>query len=232
MVLQISSSGAPALEKLLANNRAWAARVTAQDPQFFTRLAAQQVPEYLWIGCSDARVPANEIVDLRPGEIFVQRNIANLVLPSDLNCMAVIQFAVDVLKVRNIIVTGHYGCGGVRAALEDSRIGLADHWIAHVAAIKSRHDALLDRETDFQRRWDLLCELNVIEQVVSVCRLPTVRDAWARGQALAVHGWVYGLQDGLVRDLGLRVCRPVFPDALRQEAVAAWLAAREASEVN
>lgn len=216
-----------ALDALLENNRAWAARITGQDPQFFARLAAQHAPEYLWIGCSDARVPANEIVGLLPGELFVHRNIANIVLQSDLNCVSVIQFAVEVLKVRHIIVTGHYGCGGVRCALEDRRVGLADHWIAHVRAVQSRHEELLARASDFQRRLDLLCELNVIEQVVNVCRLPVMQDAWTRGQKLWVHGWVYGLEDGLVRDLGLCVGRRVHPDALRREAVNAWLAARD-----
>ena len=215
------------LDRLLDNNRQWAQRVAALDPTFFPRLAAQQSPEYLWIGCSDSRVPANEICGLLPGEIFVHRNIANIVLQSDLNCVSVIQFAVELLKVKHIIVTGHYGCAGVHVALEDKRVGLADHWIAHVRAVQSRHEDLLSRVPAGIEREDLLCELNVIEQVVNVCRLPVMQDAWARGQQVWVHGWVYGLKDGLVRDLGLAVGKRAHIDSLRRKAVSAWLAVRE-----
>jgi carbonic anhydrase len=193
------------LQRLIDNNRDWAGRMTAQDPDFFPRLARQQSPEYLWIGCADSRVPANEIVGLAPGELFVHRNVANVVVQSDLNCISVIQFAVDVLKVKHIIVTGHYGCGGVQAALNNRRVGLADHWISHVRSVFSRHQPLLDREADQRRREDLLCELNVIEQALHVVALPTIQDAWQRGQKLWVHGWCYGLKDGLVHDLGLNV---------------------------
>ena len=191
------------LTGLFANNRAWAARVTAEDPQFFARLAGQQAPEYLWIGCSDSRVPANEIVDLLPGELFVHRNVANLVVHTDLNCLSVLQFAVDVLKVRHVIVCGHYGCGGVLAALRDEKLGLIDNWLRHVQDVRWKHRDQLDAlETEAQRH-DRLCELNVVEQVVNVAQTTVVREAWARGQALAVHGWVYGLRDGLLRDLGV-----------------------------
>jgi carbonic anhydrase len=177
-----------------------------RDPRFFARLAEQQAPQYLWIGCSDSRVPANEIVDLAPGEVFVHRNVANVVVHTDLNCLSVMQFAVDVLNVRHIIVCGHYGCGGVGAALMNERHGLIDNWLRHVQDVQQQHESLfggLDGGgLDGQKaRADLLCELNVIEQVSNVCRTSIVRDAWARGQALAVHGWIYGLQDGLLRDL-------------------------------
>ena len=214
------------LRRLLDNNREWAERLAAEQPGFFPRLAAQHNPEYLWIGCSDSRVPANEICGLLPGEIFVHRNIANIVLQSDLNCVSVIQFAVEVLKIKHIIVTGHYGCLGVHAALEEKRVGLADHWIAHVRAVFSRHEDLLMAEPVRAERERLLCELNVIEQVVNVCRLPVMQDAWNRGQELTVHGWVYGLQDGKLRDLGLCVGERRRTDALRREAVTAWMAQR------
>jgi carbonic anhydrase len=174
-------------------------------------------------------VPANEIVGLLPGELFVHRNVANVVLQSDLNCVSVIQFAVELLKIKHIIVTGHYGCAGVHVALEDKRVGLADHWIAHVRAVQSRHEQLLAQEADPAQREDLLCELNVIEQVINVCRLPVMQDAWARGQKIWVHGWVYGLKDGRVRDLGLSVGKRVHIDTLRREAVSAWLARRRAA---
>lgn len=193
------------IRTLLENNRRWAARVSREDPEFFSRLARQQKPEFLWIGCSDSRVPANQIMGLAPGEVFVHRNIANVVVPSDLNCVSVVQFSVDVLKVRHIIVTGHYGCGGVTAALDDRRIGLADHWIAHVRAVYAQHEALLSSMPSRDQRLRLLCELNVVEQVMNLSRLPTVLDAWARKQALSIHGWCYGLEDGLVNDLVLEV---------------------------
>jgi carbonic anhydrase len=191
------------LSHLFANNRAWAAEMTRQDPDFFRRLAGQQAPHYLWIGCSDSRVPANQIVGLLPGEMFVHRNVANVVVHTDLNCLSAIQFAVEALRVRHIIVCGHYGCGGVRAALRDDKLGLIDNWLRHVQDVAGKHRAQLAAlETEAQRH-DRLCELNVIEQVVNVSQTTVVRDAWARGQVLAVHGWIYALRDGLLRDLGM-----------------------------
>ena len=192
------------LEQLLENNRAWAERVCREDPAFFEQLSKQQAPEYLWIGCSDSRVPANQVVDLAPGEVFVHRNIANVVVHTDLNCLSVIQFAVDVLKVKHILVVGHYGCGGVLAALREMRLGLSDNWIRHVRDVAVRHDGVL-RDVGEHLQHDRLCELNALEQVANVCQTTIVRDAWARGQALAVHGWVYTLKDGRVHDLGLDV---------------------------
>ena len=193
------------LGHLFASNRAWAADVTARDPDFFARLALQQAPEYLWIGCADSRVPANQIVGLMPGEIFVHRNVANVVVHSDLNCLSVIQFAVDVLKVRHIIVCGHYGCGGVQAALRNAKVGLSDNWLRHVQDVRQKHWARLAELRDEGEQLDRLCELNVVEQVVNVTRTTIVQDAWERGQPLSVHGWIYGLQDGLLRDLGMCV---------------------------
>lgn len=190
------------IEKLFAANRAWAARMRADDPQFFERLATVQAPEYLWIGCSDSRVPANQIVGLLPGEVFVHRNIANVVVPSDLNCLSVIQYAVEVLRVRHVLVVGHYGCGGVTAALRDMRFGLVDNWLRHVQDVRDKHCELM-RAADLDLRVNRLCELNVIEQVVNLCQTTVVRDAWTRGQPLEVHGWIYGLSDGLVRDTGM-----------------------------
>ena len=172
-----------------------------QDPQFFSKLAQQQSPEYLWIGCSDSRVPANQIVGLLPGELFVHRNIANVVVHTDLNCLSVMQFAIDVLKVRHIIVCGHYGCSGVRAALRRDRIGLSDNWLRHVQDVHLKHADLLGRAATEAAAADRLCELNVIEQVANVCQTTIARDAWERGQELTVHGWIYGIQDGLLRDL-------------------------------
>jgi carbonic anhydrase len=195
----------PGIEELLANNRAWAGAMVRRDPRFFARLAQQQAPQYLWIGCSDSRVPANEIVDLAPGEVFVHRNVANVVVHTDLNCLSVMQFAVDVLNVRHIIVCGHYGCGGVNAALRKERHGLIDNWLRHVEDVHQQHEPLFAGLADAKAQADRLCELNVIEQVSNVCRTSIVQDAWARGQALAVHGWIYGLQDGLLRDLGTTV---------------------------
>jgi carbonic anhydrase len=191
------------LDHLLTKNRAWAEAIRARDPEFFPRLSRQQSPEYLWIGCSDSRVPANEIVNLLPGEMFVHRNIANVVVHTDLNCLSVIQFAVDVLKVKHIIVCGHYGCSGVRAALRCDRIGLADNWLRHVQDVAEKHSACVHAVQGDPLRTDLLCELNVIEQVCNVCHTSIVRDAWERGQALSVHGWIYGLKDGLIRNLGV-----------------------------
>lgn len=189
------------LTHLLANNRAWAERQLAENPDFFSRLASQQTPEYLWIGCSDSRVPANQITGLAPGEVFVHRNVGNLVVHSDLNCLSVMQFAVDVLKVRHIIVVGHYGCGGVLAAFEKQRHGLSDNWLRHLQDVRDKHHAVI-AATAPERRLDRLCELNVIEQMANVCRTTLVQDAWERGQSLTVHGWVYGINDGLLREMG------------------------------
>jgi carbonic anhydrase len=189
------------LQALFDNNRSWSQRMRRSDPDFFARLSRQQSPHYLWIGCADSRVPANEIVGLLPGELFVHRNVANVVVHSDLNCLSVMQFAVDVLKVEHIIVCGHYGCSGVSAALEKRRVGLADNWLHHVQDVHHKHEARVAAVTGTARRLDHLCELNVIEQVVNVCQTTIVGDAWDRGQPLAVHGWVYGLEDGLVCDL-------------------------------
>jgi carbonic anhydrase len=189
------------LEHLFANNKAWAESVSARDPQFFAKLASQQNPQYLWIGCSDSRVPANEILGLLPGEIFVHRNIANVVVHTDLNCLSVIQFAVDVLKIKHIMVVGHYGCSGVGAALRCERVGLADNWLRHVQDVKEKHDECLCRVSDLTARATKLCEFNVIEQVDNVCKTSIVRDAWLRGQELHIHGFVYGLKDGLLHDL-------------------------------
>jgi len=193
------------LPHLLANNRAWAARIAKEQPDLFARLAAQQAPEYLWIGCSDSRVPANQIVDLLPGDLFVHRNVANLVVQGDLNGLSVLQFAVDVLRVRHVIVCGHYGCGGVHAALEDTKLGLIDDWLCHVKDIRRKHSALLAGLADRRQQEDRLCELNVIEQVRHVCQTPIVQDAWTRGQPLYIHGWIYGVDNGLLRDLGVTV---------------------------
>lgn len=193
---------------LFQNNRAWAAKVEQENPGFFKQLSLQQTPKHLWIGCADSRVPANEIVGLMPGELFVHRNVANVVVHSDLNCLSVMQFAVDVLKVEHIIVTGHYGCGGVRAALQGMRIGLADNWLRHVQDVRLKHFALLEKQPDDEARLTLLCELNVVEQVVNVCQTTVVQEAWERGQELTVHGWIYGLRDGLLRDLGISMSHP------------------------
>ena len=193
------------LDDLLDNNRAWAERVSHEDPTFFERLSGQQTPKYLWIGCSDSRVPANQVVDLAPGEVFVHRNIANVVVHTDLNCLSVIQFAVDVLKVEHILVVGHYGCGGVHAALHGTRLGLADNWVRHVTDVAGKHTTVLESMGDAELQHDRLCELNALEQAVNVCQTSIVGDAWARGQKLAVHGWVYTLRDGRVHDLGLNV---------------------------
>jgi carbonic anhydrase len=193
------------LDHLLAKNREWAERISREDPTFFQRLSRQQAPKYLWIGCSDSRVPANQVVDLAPGEVFVHRNIANVVVHTDLNCLSVIQFAVDVLQVEHILVVGHYGCGGVHAALTRARVGLADNWIRHVGDVAEKHAGLLAGAGEEPLQHDRLCELNALEQVANVCQTTIVRDAWARGQTLAVHGWVYTLRDGRVHDLGLDV---------------------------
>ena len=188
------------LRHLLAHNKAWAAQMEAERPGFFTRLSEQQTPRYMWIGCSDSRVPANQITGLEPGEVFVHRNVANVVVPSDLNCLSTIQFAVDQLKVEQLMVVGHYGCGGVKAALSNTRVGLADNWLRHIKDVRDRYAGLLS-SLDEAHRLDALCELNVIEQVMNVSQTTVVQDAWSRGQPLTLHGWVYGLSDGLLQDL-------------------------------
>ena len=190
------------IDELFARNRAWAAGVRASEPEFFSNLARQQSPEYLWIGCSDSRVPANQITGLAPGEVFVHRNVANLVVHTDLNCLSVLQFAVDLLKVRHVIVCGHYGCSGVHAALTGQKVGLAENWLRHVQDVRAQHARELEGIADDARRGRRLCELNVIEQVRHVCEATVVQDAWAAGRPLSVHGWIYGIEDGLLRDLG------------------------------
>jgi carbonic anhydrase len=189
------------LSRLFEQNRAWAESIRRRDPEFFQKLSRQQTPEYLWIGCSDSRVPANEIIGLLPGEVFVHRNIANVVVHTDLNCLSVLQYAVDVLKVKHVMVVGHYGCGGVQAAMRCQRVGLADNWLRHVQDVKDKHSGCLCSLPDEGTRSSRLCELNVIEQVMNVTRATIVQDAWSRGQELRVHGWIYGLQDGLIHDL-------------------------------
>lgn len=209
------------LSDLFENNRRWAAQMAADKPSFFGELLEQQTPEFLWIGCSDSRVPANEIVGLMPGELFVHRNVANVVVHTDLNCLSVLQYAVDVLKVAHVIVCGHYGCGGVRAALDDARLGLIDNWLRHVQDVQHKHRAQMASLTDPATRLQRLCELNVVEQARNVCETTVVRDAWQRGQALTVHGWIYGLSDGLLKDLGLAARSWAELDAQALEAIAA-----------
>jgi carbonic anhydrase len=194
------------LPQLFENNRAWAGRIAHSDPDFFQKLSRQQSPEYLWIGCSDSRVPANVIVDLLPGELFVHRNVANVVTQTDLNCMAVVQFAVEQLRVKHIIVCGHYGCGGVRAVYGHDRLGLLiDSWLRHIHVVRQKHHDRLAAIPDLPPSVNRLCELNVIEQVANLCQTTIVRDAWHRGQPLAIHGWIYGLKDGLLTDLNVTV---------------------------
>ncbi len=193
------------LAKLFDNNRAWAEGIVARDPEFFKKLAVQQTPEYLWIGCSDSRVPANELLGLLPGDVFVHRNIANVVVHSDLNFLSVLQFAVDVLAVKHVIVCGHFGCSGVHAAMTNRKIGLADNWLRHVQDVAQKHGRYLGEAMTERDRADRLCELNVLEQVVNVCQTTVVQNAWERGQELTIHGWVYGIRDGLLRDLGVAV---------------------------
>ena len=188
------------LRHLLDHNRTWASQMEADRPGFFTGLSQQQTPRYMWIGCSDSRVPANQITGLEPGEVFVHRNVANVVVPTDLNCLSTIQFAVDQLHVEHLMVVGHYGCGGVKAALHNTRVGLADNWLRHIKDVRDRHAVLLGALEE-RHRLDALCELNVIEQVMNVAQTTVVQDAWSRGQALTLHGWVYGLNDGLLQDL-------------------------------
>ena len=189
------------LPHLFEQNKSWAEAIKLRDPEFFQKLSRQQNPNYLWIGCADSRVPANEIIGLMPGEVFVHRNIANVVVHTDLNCLSVLQFAVDVLKVQHVMVVGHYGCGGVQAALKCQRVGLADNWLRHVQDVKEKHAGCLHLLPDDTARSSRLCELNVVEQVMNICQTTIVQDAWARGQKVAVHGWIYGLRDGLLRDL-------------------------------
>jgi carbonic anhydrase len=213
------------LQELLDSNRLWAAKTEARRPGFFTGLLAQQAPQYLWIGCADSRVPANELVDLLPGELFVHRNVANVVVHSDLNCLSVIQFATDLLQVKHIIVVGHSGCGGVRAALHDTRIGLADNWIRHVQNVRNRNREWLATVPESERV-DALGELNVIEQARNVCQTTIVQDAWARGQELVVHGWFYGLHDGLLQDLKITVASAAAMAGAFDAAIAALHARR------
>ena len=193
------------LKQLFDNNRTWAAEMTRHDPDFFRRLSTQQSPHYLWIGCSDSRVPANQVVGLVPGEMFVHRNVANVVVHTDLNCLSAIQFAVDVLRIEHIIVCGHYSCGGILAALQDNKLGLIENWLRHVQDVRAKHRAELDALETEEKQHDRLCELNVIEQVTNLSRTTVVRDAWLRGQAVTVHGWIYDLSDGLLRDLDVSV---------------------------
>jgi carbonic anhydrase len=207
------------LKHLFLNNQSWAERISAQDPEFFLKLSRQQSPEYLWIGCSDSRVPANQIVGLLPGEIFVHRNVANVVVHTDLNCLSVLQYAVDVLKVKHVMVVGHYGCGGVVSALRNDRLGLIDNWLRHVQDVRLKHLPMLESIASHAQQADRLCELNVIEQSVNVCQTTVVQEAWARGQGVTVHGWIYSLADGRLRDLktciaGQDELVPVYSEAL------------------
>jgi carbonic anhydrase len=212
------------LRELLENNRRWAASEVERDPEFFQRLAAQAAPEYLWIGCSDSRVPANELLGLAPGDVFVHRNIANVVVHSDLNCLSVLQFAIEILKVKHVIIVGHYGCKGVHAAMTGTRVGLVDNWLRHVNDVQQKHERYMGTVLNEQRRSERLVELNVVEQVSNVCQTTIVQDAWERGQDLTVHGWVYGINDGKLQDMGIAI------NALEQlpPAVAKRLAQYEA----
>jgi carbonic anhydrase len=209
------------LKHLLERNRAWASRLRVHHPEFFVEMAEQQAPRYLWIGCSDSRVPATDITDLPPGELFVHRNVANVVVHTDLNCLSVLQYAVEALSVEHVIVVGHYGCGGVHAAFQGKPLGLIDNWLRHVQDVAGKHAAILERLPDDGTREDRLCELNVIEQVVHVARTTIVQDAWRRGQPLTLHAWIYSLRDGLVRDLGLEADGPQALEALYPQAIAA-----------
>ncbi len=209
------------LAKLLENNKTWAEGIVAEDADFFRRLAQHQSPEYLWIGCSDSRMPATRLVGLDPGEMFVHRNVANVVVHTDLNCLSVMQYAVDVLRVKHIIVCGHYGCGGIMAALHKLKLGLIDNWLRHVRDVLERHEAALAAIESEEERLDRLCELNVIEQVVNVCQTTVVQGAWERGQKLAVHGLIYGLRDGLLRELNIRVANQEEAVPARERAITA-----------
>ena len=208
----------PSIQDLFSHNRAWAAQMEAERPGFFTSLVKQQTPKYMWIGCSDSRVPANQITGLEPGEVFVHRNVANIVVHSDLNALSAIQFAVERLKVQDIMVVGHYGCSGVQAALEAARIGLADNWIRHIQDVRHRHRSLLDSLPESVRA-NALCDINVIEQVVNVSVSTVMVDAWARGQKVAVHGWSFGVHDGLLQDLQMSISNPDQMDDLYQKAI-------------
>jgi carbonic anhydrase len=207
------------LSEILEKNRAWAEGIRARNPEFFTELARQQTPQYLWIGCADSRVPATQLVGLMPGEMFVHRNVANLVVHTDFNCLSVLQFAVDVLKVKHIIVCGHYGCGGVEAAMRGHQLGLIDNWLRNVQDVMHSHASLLSRINDETERLKKLCELNVIEQVLNISRTTIAQSAWGRGQELAVHGWIYGLEDGLLRDLDLCITNQSESAAAYESAV-------------
>ena len=213
------------LDDLFAHNRAWSARMERDRPGFFTGLVKQQTPKYMWIGCSDSRVPANQITGLEPGEVFVHRNVANIVVHSDLNALSAIQFAVEMLKVEHIIVVGHYGCGGVMAALNNVRVGLADNWIRHIQDVRDRHKGILENIAP-ERRGDALVDLNVIEQVVNVCVSTVMLDAWARGQKVSIHGWAFGVHDGLLQDLRMTVSSPDAMDQLYRDAVDSVWASR------
>ncbi len=213
------------LPELFISNRAWAERMTRHDPEFFERLSRQQAPEYLWIGCSDSRVPANEIVGLMPGEMFVHRNVANVVVQTDLNCLSVLQFAIEVLRVRHVIVCGHYGCGGINTALDKGPHGLIDNWLRHVQDVHQKYRLDLDK-LDAQHRLDRLCELNALEQARNVARTTVVQDAWARKQPLEIHSWIYGINDGLLRDLGLALANSAESDAVTRDSVSQTLAQR------
>lgn len=215
------------LGHLFANNRAWVNRITFNDPSFFQRLAEQQSPELLWIGCSDSRVPANEIIGMPPGEVFVHRNVSNLVVHSDLNCLSVLQYGVDALHVKHIIVCGHYHCGGVIAALQNKRLGLIDDWLRHIHEVQEKHEFRLSQILDLDEKIKKLCELNVIEQVLNVCETTIVQDAWGRGQDISVHGWIYDVADGLLKDLGLCVTGVEEMDPLYQQSIQAITAASQ-----
>lgn len=206
--------------QLFENNRRWSETIAAQDPLFFDGLAQIQAPEFLWIGCSDSRVPANEIIGLKPGEVFVHRNVANVVAHGDLNCLAAVQFAVDVLKVRDVLVVGHYGCGGVQAVLGNLRLGLVDNWLRHIHDVKQKHWDILAPITNGPSQIDRLCELNAIEQARNLCQTTVIQDAWTRGQQLTVHSWIYGLTDGIIHDLGYSVHSPDLMDAEYEKAIA------------
>ena len=208
------------LPHLFEKNKSWAERISRQEPDFFLELSRQQSPQYLWIGCADSRVPANQIVDLSPGELFVHRNLANLVVHTDLNCLSVMQFAVDLLKVRHIIVCGHYGCSGVLAALRRDRLGLSDNWLRHIQDVRQKHEESLARLGDDAQAASRLCELNVIEQVANVCQTTIVLEAWERGQELTIHGWIYGLRDGLLRDLNVTITNSAEAPAIYENALA------------
>jgi len=207
------------LGHLLANNEAWSTAIKKEDDLFFETLSKQQTPKYLWIGCSDSRIPSNNLVGLKPGEMFVHRNIANVVVHTDLNCLSVIQYAVEYLKVEHIIVTGHYGCGGVQASLGDQRLGLIDNWLRHLQDVHRKHEAMLggiENKDDLTNR---MCELNVIEQALNVCRTTTVQEAWDRGQSLCIHGWIYDLKDGLLQDLDMAITAPDEVESIYRQSV-------------